>query len=233
MTDPDFPEWLSTADIIPKNPVLTLLSKSRPLLAKGETDLLQLKESTPLTNGEMKVLDQTGTLRGLLNYALGQGISLEKIVQQLDWKSFEELVSTILEMVGWNTATNFRFIPPYQKTIRLELDVIAEDPQSRQVLVIDCKRYKTPSQAPIRKAVQKQKDRTYFLLNVISEIHGAIPLQFPHWDAFDLYPIILTWKNHGIRFHEGIPIVHISSFNDFLNSFDEYREMIFKIAQRF
>ncbi|RMG32020.1 MAG: hypothetical protein D6732_14005 [Methanobacteriota archaeon] len=233
MTDSDLPEWLSKISVSPSVPVLSLLEKARPFLSKGETNLLQLKDTFPLTDEEYGVMMQSETLGGLLKYALNQGLSLEKIVKHLDWKSFEELTSVILEEAGWNTITNFRFIPPRQKNKRLELDVIAENTESRQILVIDCKRYKTPSQSPIRAAVEKQKERVRLLLNVIHEIHGTLPLQFPHWENFTLYPLILTWRDHGIRFYKDTPIVNISNFNNFLNSFNEYRELSFKIKQQF
>lgn len=233
MKDSDLPDWLSGIESTPKNPIITLLIKFNDVLNSGETDVSVLKKMTNLKAEELMILDQTKSLQGLIEHAISRGISLEQIVKHLDWKSFEVLTSAILAASGWQSITNFRFISPLQKTSRLEFDVIAEDTKTNAVLLIDCKRYKTPSQAPIRNAVKKQKDRTYMLLNMIHEVHGSIPLKFPSWERFSLYPLILTWRNHGLQFHDKVPIVNISSFLDFLNSFEVYREMSFNIIQKF
>ena len=92
----------------------------------------------------------------LIKQRIQQGEDIEKIVEEIDWKEFEELIMEILEKHNFLLCHNFRF-----KMNRLyEIDVLAT--KKDLILGIDCKkwdrgRYKKTG---LKHAVKYQKERT-------------------------------------------------------------------------
>lgn len=146
-----------------------------------------------------------------------QGESIEKIVEGIDWKEFEELVMKILEKHDFQSYHNFRF-----KMARLyEIDVLGV--KENLVLGIDCKqwnkgRYK---KSGLKKTVAIQKDRLKQFKELLSkDIITQDILNLPQ--KLKTIPLIVTWFEEDLIEHENVFIVPIWKFNQFLLNLSEY-----------
>ncbi len=228
MTDPTIPDWLRGIENTPiSSPLLIALNKLNEIDLRTD-DFDKFLDLLP--SAIRKELEGIDTIQKFIEFILTEGISLKQIVNHLNWKHFEELTAAVFSFSGYDTICNFYFVP-LSDNKRLEFDVICESKESRDVFLVDCKRYKTPSQAPIRKAADMQKERALQFLHAISMIHSDTRLSFPKWDRYVLIPIIVTWRDHSIKFHDNVPIVSIANLIDFIVNFPEYRDFCYKIVQ--
>ncbi len=148
---------------------------------------------------------------------IGQGEDIEKIVEEIDWKEFEELVVKILEKHNFLTHHNFRF-----KMDRLyEIDVLGV--KENLVLGIDCKqwsrgRYKKSS---LKDAVKTQKDRIEQLCKILNK--NSLTQEVLNLSKKSkIIPLIVTWFEEDLIKHEDVFIVPIWKFNQFLLNLSEY-----------
>lgn len=145
-----------------------------------------------------------------------QGESIEKIVEEIDWREFEELVMKILEKHDFQSYHNFRF-----KMDRLyEIDVLGV--KENLVLGIDCKqwnkgRYK---KSGLKKAGAIQKHRLKRFKELLSkDIITQDILNLPQ--KLKTIPLIVTWFEEDLIEHENAFIVPIWKFNQFLLNLSE------------
>ncbi|KYK35682.1 MAG: hypothetical protein AYK18_02855 [Theionarchaea archaeon DG-70] len=146
-----------------------------------------------------------------------KGENIEKIVEEIDWKDFEELVMKILEEHNFLPYHNFRF-----KIERLhEIDILGV--KGNLVLGIDCKqwnrgRYK---KSGLKKAVKTQKYRLKQFKKMLNK--DALTqdiLNLPEKSKF--IPLIVTWFEEDLIEEENVFIVPIWKFNQFLLNLSEY-----------
>ncbi len=119
---------------------------------------------------------------------------------QSSWQEFEKKVGTLLELHDYWVETSKVVVGENTKR---QYDVIAR--KNDKVILIDCKkwnhnRYKSSA---LKRAVKSQVER--------SEFHPGN----------NKFPVIVTWFDEDIQFHEGVPIVPIGRLNDFLIRMDE------------
>jgi Holliday junction resolvase-like predicted endonuclease len=142
---------------------------------------------------------------------------IEKIVEEIDWKEFEELVMKILEEHNFHPFHNFRF-----RMNRLyEIDVLAT--KNDLVLGIDCKqwnkgRYKKTS---LKYAVKTQKERMKKFQKMLNKnVITKDILNLP--EKTKIIPLIVTWFEEDLIEYEKVFIVPIWKLNQFLLSLSEY-----------
>jgi len=145
------------------------------------------------------------------------GEVIEKIVEEIDWKEFEEFVIKILEEHDFHSFHNFRF-----KTKNIyEIDILAI--KNNLALVIDCKqwnrgRYK---KSGLKNAVVTQKWR-------VSELKKILKKNIPTRDFLNLsekpklIPLIVTWFEEDLTKYQNVLVVPIWKFNQFLLNLSEY-----------
>lgn len=127
---------------------------------------------------------------------------LERVSKEVVWQNFERLVGFIFE------ANNFQVNINKVKTLnkrRRQYDVIAK--KNDQTYLIECKKWSGDRYrlSAIKKAIEKHKDRTEFYRNLTGE--NAIP-------------ILVTFIEEDVKFHEDVPIVPILRLNSFINEID-------------
>ena len=66
-------------------------------------------------------------------------------------------------------------------------------------------------------AAKNQKERLYVLYEQLPVLHDGLTSSFPRWEVqTQLFPLILTWKNHQLDVFENVPICSIDYFEDFI-----------------
>jgi hypothetical protein len=156
-----------------------------------------------------------------------EGIEVENILDNLDWKGFEIIVSNVFDKMGSTVIQNFRF---KDETTKYEVDVIAF--KFPYIYIIDCKHYKTPNKSSMKIAVDKQKERTEVLLEEFPILYDDIvsKLQLPLKREIFLYPMIISWRNHDIQIYQDVPIVAFSQLQGFIQEIDEIRFNLFHLT---
>jgi hypothetical protein len=146
-----------------------------------------------------------------------KGEEIEKIVEEIDWKEFEELVMSILEEHDFQAYHNFRF-----KTDKLyEIDVLGV--KRNLILGIDCKRWNKGryKKSGLKNAVKAQKERVKQLKRILEEnIMTRDVLDIS--EKLKTIPLIVTWFEEDLMEHDGVFIIPVWKLNQFLLSLSEY-----------
>lgn len=124
-----------------------------------------------------------------------------QLLQQLkdcDWRSFEQLISEVLELHNYSTHWNVNLTI---NKVRRQFDIIAS--KGSTALLIDCKKWnnKKSKVAALKNAVLKHKERCAFYAELFQK---------------ELIPIIITYCEEPIFYHEGVYIVPLHKLNDFI-----------------
>ncbi|MCK5408652.1 MAG: NERD domain-containing protein, partial [Candidatus Heimdallarchaeota archaeon] len=97
--------------------------------------------------------------KGKIIYTLlKQGKNASLILEKLDWKGFEHIISTIFDENNYSVLTNFRFKDEFTK---YEIDLLAF--KYPYLFAIDCKRHSTGSSSFLKNSAEKQKERVEIL----------------------------------------------------------------------
>lgn len=154
---------------------------------------------------------------------LEDGIDLERICKAAGWREFEDIVTIILTSNGYATKKHLRF--KYERK-GYEIDVLAlKTPLS---LAVECKRWKKSWQpATLKKIVEIHKQKTWFLSKSLPNLHNKLDNNIK--EDLKIVPVILILSETPLIIHEGIPLVPIVRFQNFLEQFEGYQEDLFKI----
>jgi Holliday junction resolvase-like predicted endonuclease len=146
-----------------------------------------------------------------------RGEEIEKIIEKIDWKEFEEFVLRILEEHDFKSFHNFRF-----KTETLhEIDILAT--KENLALAVDCKqwdkgRYK---KSGLKNAVLTQKERVQELGKMLEK--NILTKDFLNLSGSPkLVPLIVTWFEEDLIEHEDVFVVPVWKFNQFLLNLNQY-----------
>ena len=131
--------------------------------------------------------------------ALQSGNDIETVSKYLRWQDFEAFASELLNLAGYVSKRDLRFSKP----IRMQIDVLGLDYNSRLAIVVDCKHWKRNDLSSLSSCAKRQAERASLLLAHRRKISYAIP-------------ILLTLHAINIRFVDGIPLVPVFSFNSFI-----------------
>ncbi len=130
--------------------------------------------------------------------AISMGVAIEEISRLLEWQDFESLSAEILEEKGFDTTHNLVLTKP-----RMQIDVVGI--KSDVAILIDCKHWKRMSDHSLRKAVEKQIERTrHFVLK--EKVKAAVPA-------------IVTLYQHEFLFINRVPIIPIYKLESFCDEF--------------
>lgn len=174
-----------------------------------------------------KKIDFTDEEKGqILLSLLMQGISVKNILELIDWKGFENVITALFDELGYSVLSNFRFKDEFTK---YEIDVLAF--KYPYLFLIDCKYYRHPSSSIMKDAAVKQKERTEVLYEIFPILSEELisKLALPLKREVKLYPLILSWRDHNIQFSSEIPIIPFNQLSGFLQEIDEFRDGLFYI----
>ena len=146
-----------------------------------------------------------------------KGEQIENIVEEIDWKQFEELIIEILKEHDFITFQNFRF----KTDRRFEVDILAFD--GNNILVIDCKRWNRGryKKTGLKYAVEEQKHRLEELKKFIKN-NPLAKNKFQITGKIKFIPLIITWFEEDLLKYEDTFIVPVWKLNEFLLSQSEY-----------
>jgi len=153
---------------------------------------------------------------------------LEEIMASFGWQQFETFICQSREHYGYNALRTFRFTLNKK---RHEIDIIGRDRDI--VLVIDAKHWnnKTASPSALYRVAEEQAIRVKHLVKEAT-VAGLLleKLKMPpraQFKALQLYPIILVSSNLAkTSIVNGVPIVDIARFNEFLNKFASMQNLL-------
>ncbi len=144
---------------------------------------------------------------------------IEQIIEEIDWKDFEELVARILEKYYFKTYHNFRF----KTERRYEIDVLGI--RNNVIFVIDCKqwgkgRYK---KSALKNAINDQKQRTEQLKKFLkNNIIAQTKLRITKLSKTTFISLIVTWLEEDLIEYENVLILPIWKLNEFLLNMGNY-----------
>jgi len=146
-----------------------------------------------------------------------QGEEIEKIIGEIDWKEFEELVSKILKKHDFDTHHNFRF----KTNRRYEIDIVAI--KKKILLVIDCKHWGRGrhKKTRLKYAIKDQKERVKQLKKFLKN-NLIAKLKLKTSKKLKFIPLIITWFEEDLLEHENVFIVPAWKLNNFLLNLSEY-----------
>lgn len=150
-------------------------------------------------------------------YAIRMGCDPRKVSEYLSWRDFEEFVSEALSARGYEVVRSLRFGPR-----RMEIDVLAVDTASSLALAIDCKHWSSRySSRKVREVASRHMQRLLELLKWCAYEAGRRPLlrRFKYSIA-----VIVTLSEAVRGASEGVAIVPVYYFKDFVNRLDLYVE---------
>jgi Holliday junction resolvase-like predicted endonuclease len=152
---------------------------------------------------------------------LQQRFDIDEILKVFRWQDYEKFIAQALEQFGFISNHTFRFS---SKGKRHEVDIVARDNQ--KILFIDAKHWniKTASQSALIRVAHEQAIRALHLSKdpvvsgtLLQSLQISLKSKFK---KYKIYPVILvssTLPSNIIV--NGIPILSISRFNEFLTNF--------------
>lgn len=145
------------------------------------------------------------------------GEEIEEILEEIDWKEFEEFVAEILKKHGFKTHLNFRF----KTKKRYEVDVLAV--KGNLSLLIDCKYWKRGryKKTELKYAVENQEKRVEELKNFLGDNLNLQKQLELFLNNVKLIPLIVTWFEEDLLKYEETLIVPVWKLNHFLLNLSE------------
>jgi hypothetical protein len=165
-------------------------------------------------NGSMNAMSFSGADKlAAATLALKAGCDPERVSQKLSWKDFEQLAASVLDSLGYRTATNIRFTKP-----RMELDVVGKTANGF-ALAVDCKHWKRSNLSSISGHCIRQAIRAEELIKRDPEIRSAVP-------------VVMTLHSERVKFvGRGIPVVPVAKFHSFAMDIRGFLDEVFVVKR--
>jgi hypothetical protein len=151
------------------------------------------------------------------------GHDFDKIINELIWQEFELLTTIVGDEFGYIAKTGLNFSAGDRK---YQIDVILK--ASPYVLFIDCKHYGgTGKKSVLKKAAEEQVIRVEAVKENLDILQEKISIK--GWKKIIFIPMIVTWLDDEIFFHQFVPVVPFTKLRSFFQNFYLYYDDIFKI----
>jgi len=156
-------------------------------------------------------------------FAAIEGLDFDKIIKELSWQEFEILTTIVGDEFGYEAKTGLNFSTTERK---YQIDVILKN--KPYVLLIDCKHYGgTGKKSVLKKAAEAQIERTLAVKQSIQELKSK--MNIASWRKMKLIPIIITWLDDELFFHESVPVIPFTKLRSFFRDFYLYFEDIYQV----
>jgi len=201
----------------------------------------ELKEETTRSkiNSFLKEIEQIGihlqpTIDGnlqitreqraqLVIFGARNGADWDKIIKQLSWQEFELLTTIVGDEFGYVAKTGLNFSTEKRK---YQIDVILKN--TPYIILIDCKHFGgTGKQSVLRNAATEQIIRTVALAENINDLKAKINVR--KWKKGIVLPMIVTWLDDSVYFHENVPVIPFTKLHSFFTNFYLYIDDIYQI----
>ena len=159
-------------------------------------------------NRETLGVDCEPTDPGLVAVSLcSLGVPPEEVSSLLSWKEFESFCADVLRSSGFEVRENVRLRKP-----TAQIDIVARG--TSIVLSIDCKHWKRGASASVLAKVAGDQHRRN------KQLRTTIP------EAPPIVSVVITLAQQTDRFASGAAVVPLFALRSFLNSVDEYLELL-------
>ncbi len=196
----------------------TTSSKINSFLKEIEQIGIQLQ---PTIDGNLQITREQRAQ--LVIYGARNGADWDKIIKQLSWQEFELLTTMVGDEFGYVAKTGLNFSTEERK---YQIDVILKN--APYIILIDCKHFGgTGKQSVLRNAATEQIVRTEALVANINELKGKISIR--KWKKGIVLPMIVTWLDDSVYFHENVPVVPFTRLHSFFTNFYLYIDDIYQI----
>ncbi|MHA1156046.1 MAG: hypothetical protein ACTSQK_08050 [Candidatus Heimdallarchaeota archaeon] len=196
----------------------TTRSKINSFLKEIEQIGIQLQ---PTIDGNLQITREQRAQ--LVIFGARNGVDWDKIIKQLSWQEFELLTTMIGDEFGYVAKTGLNFSTEERK---YQIDVILKN--APYIILIDCKHFGgTGKQSVLRNAATEQVIRTEALAANINELKGKISVR--KWKKGIVLPMIVTWLDDSVYFHENVPVVPFTKLHSFFTNFYLYIDDIYQI----
>jgi hypothetical protein len=145
-----------------------------------------------------------------LKAKMKEGVGIEELTKELDWKDFEGIVAEVFSVNGFRTFRNFRFS---SKKRRYEVDVVAlERPR---VVVVDCKHWgiRVGKSSALRAATLAHLNRAIEFSGKLQEFPA---MNVQDWGEVTAIPILVTLYQEKIFENAGVLVVPFFKLNTFV-----------------
>ncbi len=152
--------------------------------------------------------------------ALEGGADIYEVSSLLSWRDFEELVSEYLRLSGYESIQNLRIKPR-----RYEYDIVALDPVSKIGLIIDCKHWSPGygKRGKLKYVASDHEQKCVYLIKQCQLLKNEYRiLAKARW----FVPVIVTLTDVVRGFLEGVLVVPIGTFRDFLINLELYVDLM-------
>lgn len=152
-----------------------------------------------------------------------EGIDFDKIINELTWQEFEILTTIVGDEFGYEAKTGLNFSTDTRK---YQIDVVLKN--NPYIFLIDCKHFGgIGKQSVLRNAVTDQIERVEAVANSIDDLKEK--LNVSSWKKIVLLPMVITWLDDELFFHDKVPVVPFPKLRSFLRNFYLYFEDIYQI----
>lgn len=156
-------------------------------------------------------------------YSAKNGLDFDLIIKHLTWQEFELLTTMVGDEFGYFASTGLNFSTDTRK---YQIDVILKN--KPYVLLIDCKHFGgTGKKSVLQNAAQDQIERTKAVALEINKLKAKLNIR--KWQEVIFIPLIITWLDDSVFFHEKVPVVPFSKLRSFFRNFYVYLEDIYKL----
>ncbi|MFW9923186.1 MAG: NERD domain-containing protein [Candidatus Thorarchaeota archaeon] len=156
-------------------------------------------------------------------YGAQNGLDFEPIIKHLTWQEFELLTTMIGDEFGYFATTGLNFSTNERK---YQIDVVLKN--KPYIFLIDCKHFGgTGKKSILQNAALEQIERTKAVVQEINKLKAKLNIRKWHEGIF--IPLIITWLDDSVFFHETVPVVPFSKLRSFFRNFYVYLEDIFKL----
>jgi Holliday junction resolvase-like predicted endonuclease len=189
--------------------------------------LLQTLQSDGLLYVRDNIVETSSTQRvELAVRALRTGADIGTVSGFLEWKEFEDMAAFALDHNGYSVVKNLHF---KENNRRYEVDVIGF--KKPLAVCIDCKHWHQGlCKSALKKIVEKQTERVQALAK--SFPNPKIKPENASIGIVKFLPVILSLTTSQTKFHNGVPIVPVTGFQDFLIQLPAYAHSLLWIKPR-
>lgn len=142
--------------------------------------------------------------------AVNLGLDIETVCHLLDWREFEKLAVLAFESNGYSVVRNLRF---KGKENRWEIDALGF--KKPFIVCVDCKHWRRglhPS--ALKQIIEKHWKRVQALAEVLDSLSHELSIS--SWRFAKLIPAVLSLVPSRFKIYEGVPVVPIFQFQNFL-----------------
>lgn len=146
--------------------------------------------------------------------AFCQKMTIEEVLNEIDWKNFEKIISSIFEKHEFKIFNNYRF----KTKRRYEIDLLAV--KNGLIFLVDCKKWSMGryKKSALKRAIIDQKSRA----EEFKSIFNKEQILNQKINEPKITPILITFYEEDLIKYDDVLVVPMWKLNEFLLNNSEY-----------